>query len=129
MKIFQILSGFCHWDATKKFPTLESLAGRFPPTDTFAEAPDHVFVGWGYVDGEFIQPALPEPTEWTDPDTGKTYHWVYDDENGTFYIADESGEPVDTSELGQAIAALKDATDALAVLGVEQEDSNEKLRA
>ena len=122
MKIFQILNGFCHWDATRKFPTLESLAGRFPPTDIFVEAPDHVFEGWGYADGEFVQPPLPEPSEWTDEETGEPYHWVYDTDTGTFYIADENGEPVDNSELGKAIAALKDATDALTILGVEQEE-------
>ena len=26
----------------------------------FVEAPDNVFEGWGYLDGEFIQPVPPE---------------------------------------------------------------------
>ena len=123
MKIFQIVSGFCHWDATKDFPTLESTVGFFAPDIAFVEAPDHVFEGWGYVDGVFIKPEPPEPAEWVEEETGETYHWVYDDETGTFYIADENGEPVDNSELGKATKALRDAEGALAILGVEQEES------
>ena len=72
MKIFQIENGFCHWDATAKFPTLDATNGRFPPDVLFVEAPDHVREGWGYLDGEFIQPQPPEG-------------WGYDMDSGTFY--------------------------------------------
>ena len=76
-KVFQIMSGLCHWDATHQFPTLESTKGRFAPNIVFVEAPDYVFEGWGFdeqADGEerFIKPEAPDG-------------WVYDDETGTFY--------------------------------------------
>lgn len=79
MKIFQVIGDFCHWDATKFFPTLDSTQGHFPASDLFVEAPDHVFEGWGYVDGEFIKPGYLEG-------------WVYDEETGTWY-PDESSIP------------------------------------
>lgn len=72
MKVFQIESGFVHWDATREFPTKESTVGYFHPDVLFVEAPDYVFEGWGYLDGEFIKPTPPEG-------------WLYDDATGTFY--------------------------------------------
>lgn len=75
MKVFQIVNEICHWDATRQFPTKESTVGYFPPDLLFVEAPDEVFEGWGYVDGEFIKPTPPEG-------------WVYDEETGTFYPED-----------------------------------------
>lgn len=77
MKVFQIFEGFCHWDATRDFPTLESTNGRFTPDTLFVEAPDYVFEGWGYDpeakgDERFIKPTPPEG-------------WLYDDGTGTFY--------------------------------------------
>lgn len=77
MKVFQILGGFCHWDATFQFPTIESTVGLFEPSIVFVEAPDYVFEGWGYDetqegDARFIQPEPPEG-------------WLYDPETGTFY--------------------------------------------
>ena len=84
MKIFQIYLGFCHWDATKKHPTIESTQGRYSPETLFVEAPDYVFEGWGYNpeetgDARFIQPEAPEG-------------WIYHAESGTFY--EEGFEPV-----------------------------------
>lgn len=76
MKVFQIEADICYWDATRQFPTVESTEGWFPPDLTFVEAPDYVFEGWGYVDGEFIKPTAPEG-------------WVYDEETGTFYRKDD----------------------------------------
>lgn len=75
MKCFQVLNEICHWDATNQFPTVESTIGYFPPDLLFVEAPDYVFEGWGYVDGEFIKPEPPEG-------------WVYDENTGTFYPED-----------------------------------------
>ncbi len=86
MKIFQIFNSrntietFCHWDATRKFPTIESTIGKFPPDVLFVEAPDYVFEGWGYDptkegDERFIQPEAPEG-------------WAYDEATGTFYPTD-----------------------------------------
>lgn len=77
MKVFQIFKGFCHWDATEQFPTIESTIGKFTPDTLFVEAPDYVFEGWGYDsryegDARFIKPVPPDG-------------WLYDDETGTFY--------------------------------------------
>lgn len=72
MKVFQIEANVCYWDATRQFPTKESTIGYFPPELLFVEAPDHVFEGWGYVDGNFIKPTAPEG-------------WLYDETTGTFY--------------------------------------------
>jgi hypothetical protein len=117
MKIFQIFAFpgtedyMCHWDATSKFPTLESTVGRFAPDILFVEAPDYVFEGWGYDfdaegDARFVKPPLPQPESWTGED-GKTYQWKYDDATGTFYIADADGNPVDPNELNAAIEAAR----------------------
>ena len=76
MKIFQIVSNVCYWDATAVHPTLADTVGKYPSDIVFVEAPDYVFEGWGY-DGtkvgydRFIQPTPPEG-------------WYYDDETGSF---------------------------------------------
>lgn len=85
MKIFQIFQGFCHWDATKKHPTLESTIGRYAPDVIFVEAPDNVFEGWGFDetlegDARFVQPTPPDG-------------WLYDKETGTFYPEKVKEEP------------------------------------
>ena len=77
MKIFQILNGFCHWDATEVLLTVEEAERRFSSDMHFTEAPDYVFEGWGYddtADGDerFIRPEAPEG-------------WIYDETTGTFY--------------------------------------------
>lgn len=72
MKVFQIENGICHWDATLKFPSVEDTVGKFPTSVLFVEAPEEVFEGWGYLNGEFIKPTPPEG-------------WLYDDITGTFY--------------------------------------------
>lgn len=76
MKVFQIEANICYWDATHQFPTVESTIGYFPPDLLFVEAPDYVFEGWGYANGEFIKPMAPEG-------------WLYDDVTGTFYRENE----------------------------------------
>lgn len=80
MKVFQILHGICHWDATDQFPTVESTVGYFPVTDVFVETPDYVFMGWGYRpdeegDARFVKPTPPDG-------------WLYDDKTGVFYPRD-----------------------------------------
>ena len=82
MKVFHVISGFCHWDATAQFPCLDATIGCFPPSDLFVEAPDYVFEGWGYDpskkgDERFIQPEPPEG-------------WLYDKGTGTFYPEGET---------------------------------------
>ena len=84
MKVFQILNGICHWDATRMHLTLADTAGRYAPDIVFAEAPDHVREGWGYTGGVFIQPTPPEG-------------WGYDVETGTFYPLDGTTVPDDDS--------------------------------
>lgn len=76
-KIFQIEANVCYWDATRQFPTLESTVGYFPPAVQFVEAPDYVFEGWGYVNGEFIKPTPPDG-------------WLYNEQNGTFYLPENN---------------------------------------
>lgn len=72
MKVFQILGDICHWDASVCYNTIEETVGRYPEDIVFVEAPDNVFEGWGYIDGQFIKPTPPKG-------------WLYDDETGTFY--------------------------------------------
>lgn len=83
MKVFQVENDICYWDATRQFPTVASTIGYFPPNLLFVEAPDYVFEGWGYVDGNFIKPTPPEG-------------WLYDDGTGTFYI--EGEEPASSAD-------------------------------
>ena len=45
------------------------------------EAPDNVFEGWGYLDGEFIKPTPPEG-------------WLYDEATGCFYLEGEDPPPL-----------------------------------
>lgn len=77
MKVFQILNGFCHWDATRKHLTAESARQFYAPDIIFEDAPDYVFEGWGFDesqegDARFIKPEPPEG-------------WEYDEGTGTFY--------------------------------------------
>lgn len=86
-KVFQIESGICYWDATRQFPTVDSTVGFFPPNLLFVEAPDYVFEGWGYANGEFIKPEPPEG-------------WEYDEKTGTFYDPNyKAPEPESIQEL------------------------------
>lgn len=98
MKVFQIENNICYWDASNKFPTVESTVGYFPPELLFVEAPNYVFEGWGYIDGEFIQPTAPDG-------------WIYNENTGTFYPEDydinmQSDEP---DESNSALDILLDA--------------------
>lgn len=104
MKIFQILNGFCHYDATPIHPTLEDTIGRYAPDIIFVEAPDYVFEGWGYDetkegDARFIKPTAPEG-------------WYYDDTTGQFKQINPPEETVPSKEdeiasLQAQIAALQ----------------------
>ncbi len=122
MKIFQIFGGFCHWDATRKHPTLESTIGYYAPNIVFVEAPDTVWEGWGYDDTQegdarFIQPSLPEPSQWT-TESGELRQWMYDTSTGTFYLADGDGKPIPTEDLA---ATIDNMQAALAEMGVNPE--------
>jgi len=76
MKIFQIVNGFCWWDATATVHSVEEAAEMFAPDCVFVEAPDYVHEGWGYDetaedDARFLRPETPEG-------------YIYDDGSGTF---------------------------------------------
>lgn len=95
MKVFQILNGFCHWDATKKHGSAEVAREFYAPDCIFVDAPDYVFEGWAFDenaegDARFIKPEPPEG-------------WLYDEETGTFYM--EGWEPPESDT--QKIARLE----------------------
>lgn len=77
MKVFQIVRGFCHYDATHLYPNAAEAAKHYSPDTLWVDAPDYVFEGWGYDgvregDDRFIQPEAPEG-------------WLYNPDTGTFY--------------------------------------------
>lgn len=77
MKVFEIVGGFCHYDATKLYPNAYEAAKRYSPDTLWVDAPDYVFEGWGYDEAKeggerFVQPTPPEGWEY-DPDTGTFY--------------------------------------------------------
>lgn len=113
MKVFQIVDGFCYWDATKQFPTVESTVGRFPPHLLFVEAPDYVFEGWGYLNGEFIQPEAPEGFLY-DPHTGT----FYSPKTGPSYTEREMDQQQIT-ELELAVIELGQQITELELMGLE----------
>ncbi len=88
MKVFQILNGFCHWQAP--YSSAEEAGSVYSSDIQFVDAPDYVFEGWGYLDGEFIKPTPPEG-------------WLYDDETGTFYPSEDNpiAHPVTIGEIAQ----------------------------
>ena len=93
MKIFQIVNNFCHWEASRQFPTMEAIKQAYPTDQLlFVEAPDEVREGWGYLNGEFLKPQAPEG-------------WLYDDETGTFYPEDY--EPIRLSEKYESLCIAK----------------------
>ena len=83
--------------------------GRFPPSDLFVEAPDHVFEGWGYDpeqegDARFLQPEPPEG-------------WLYDAGTWTFYPEGDiapSQQPSDAQRLAALEAENKELRAKLA---------------
>lgn len=76
MKIFQIVNGFCWWDATATVHSVEEASEMFAPDCVFVEAPDFAHEGWGYDetaegDARFLRPEVPDG-------------WDYDDNSGTY---------------------------------------------
>ena len=96
MKIFQIISALCWWDATSTVHTIDEAREMFPPDCLFVEAPDYVFEGWGFdehADGDarFIRPEAPEG-------------YLYDEATGTFYPADA---PSESEQLAATVEAMR----------------------
>lgn len=101
MKIFQILSGICYYDATAVHPTLADTIGKYPPDVIFVEAPDYVFENWGFDstksgDERYIKPTPPEG-------------WYYDDATGSFKPINP---PEPKPEPETAASVIADATAA-----------------
>ena len=116
MKVFQILGGFCHWDATEVLGKAENAVGRFSEDVIFVDAPDYVCEGWGYDalaegDERFIRPTAPEG-------------WLYDDVTGTFY-PDGSVKP---SELQKTPSQLAEENMALRKKNAELEEAVTSLQ-
>lgn len=91
MKVFQILNGFVHWDASALYTSAEEASRYYAPDVEFVEAPDYVFESWGYDaaaegDARFIQPTPPEG-------------WLYDAGTGTFYPEGETAPSEQPTEL------------------------------
>lgn len=91
MKIFQIVSNVCYWDATAVHPMLADTVGKYPSDIIFVEAPDYVFEGWGYDSTKvgydrFIQPTPPEG-------------WKYNTETGGFELINPPEPEVTTNPI------------------------------
>lgn len=74
MKIFQILNGSVHYELTGQFDNAEDARKAFSDDIKIVDAPNHVFVGWGFDgsksgDARFIKPDAPEGCIY-DPETG-----------------------------------------------------------
>ena len=105
MKIFQILNGFCHYDATPIHPTLADTVDKYAPDIIFVEAPDYVFEGWGYDetqkgDARFIKPTPPDG-------------WLYDDTTGCFKEINQSKDDSPSVSTEEEIKALRSQIAAL----------------
>ena len=50
-KVFQILHDYCHWET--QYHSLAEAVDKFASNIELVEAPDYVFEGWKYVDGNF----------------------------------------------------------------------------
>lgn len=68
MKKFIVLGNAVALDVT---PGTEFEGKRAPDGGFVVDAPDYVFEGWGYADGEFLRPSPPSG-------------WIYDERTGTF---------------------------------------------
>lgn len=99
MKVFQIVNGFCHYDATRLYTNAAEAAKHHASDTVWVDAPDYVFEDWGYDssktgDERFIQPKAPEG-------------WLYDPGTGTFYQEGEAPpvkEPTEAERIALQIA-------------------------
>ena len=100
-KVFQVLNGFCYWDATLVHPTLKCTDGVYTPDIKFVDTPDYVREGWGYDETKEGDARFIEPT----PPLG----WLYDRATGTFYEDPNYVSPApdpDPSEMEEALNIL-----------------------
>lgn len=111
MKVFQVLNGFCYWDATSRHPSLNDIQpNQYHPSIQFVEAPDYVFESWGFDetqqgDARFTQPEPPE-------------HWLYDPATGTFYPDPDNPPEGWTPPTDETTDLLEEA----AIMGLEPEE-------
>lgn len=60
-RVFQVVRGICHYDATRIYPDVASVPDGIYSADViFIDAPDYVREGWGYDGENFIEPIPPE---------------------------------------------------------------------
>lgn len=96
MKVFQIVDGFCHYNATPLYPNAEEAAKHYAPNTVWVDAPDYVFESWGYDetaegDARFIKPTPPDG-------------WEYDDATGTFYpLNPKPPEPTEEDDINNML--------------------------
>ena len=98
MKVFQIVGGFCYYDASALYDSVASIPdGTYPPNIKFADAPDYVREGWGYDGVNFIEPIPP-------------VGWLYDPVTGTFYedpdYAPSEPQPDESDDMLNALTLL-----------------------
>lgn len=110
MKVFQIVRGFCHYDATELYPNAAEAAKHYAPDTVWVDAPDYVFEGWGYDadkegDERFLQPKAPDG-------------WEYDPGTGTFYPEGEIAPGEMPTEADDVNAMLVDHELRLALLEI-----------
>ena len=74
MKIFQIINKITYADFSSHSSIANIPDKTYPETvmEQLVEAPDHVFLGWAYINNEFVQPVTPEG-------------FAYDEKTGTYY--------------------------------------------
>lgn len=75
MKVFRIEEELCFDDITHIAETAEEAYERFGYDDIYVDAPDYVFVGWGFDgskegDDRFIKPVPPAGYYYDDSDGG-----------------------------------------------------------
>lgn len=95
MKIFLVHNNFCLQDMTGMYESVEQAKQFYTPETLIVSAPDTVFVGWGYLNGEFIRPDIPEG-------------WLYDENTGVPY---DPNAPEDVS-LERQVSMLKSKLEA-----------------
>lgn len=118
MKVFQIVRGFCHYDATHLYANAVEAAKHYSSDTVWVDAPDYVFTSWGYDetkegDERFIQPQPPEG-------------WKYDPKTGTFY--EDSEMPTEEGDIN-AMLVDHEMRLSLLELGMEGGDGLMLYRA
>lgn len=99
-KVFQVVDGFCYYDASALHDSVASVPdGLYPSSLILVDAPDYVREGWGYDGENFIEPTPPEG-------------WLYDRVTGTFYEDPDYVPPEsETDDMKAALELLEVTVD------------------